>query len=157
MKHRKLRMAWSVLWGIACVLLIVLWVRSYRATDVFPLRPFCISTCGRLVIWVRENAGPGGGSGQRIIYMSPETLLYMSRTDTHIEPFEVEPFPSRTGFHLERDDQRTIVQLPYWFLTPLFVMIASTPWLNWRFSLRTLLVATTLVAAVLGLIVWAVR
>ena len=29
MRFRKLRIAWSVVWGIACVLLIVLWVRSY--------------------------------------------------------------------------------------------------------------------------------
>ena len=29
MRFRKLRIAWSVTWGIACVLLIVLWVRSY--------------------------------------------------------------------------------------------------------------------------------
>src|SRR6476646_1576226 len=29
MKYRKLRIAWSVFWGLAAVLLIVLWVRSY--------------------------------------------------------------------------------------------------------------------------------
>ena len=29
MKHRKLRIAWSVAWGIVTVLLCVLWVRSY--------------------------------------------------------------------------------------------------------------------------------
>src|SRR6476619_2972176 len=29
MRFRKLRIAWSVFWGLACVLLIVLWVRSY--------------------------------------------------------------------------------------------------------------------------------
>ena len=33
MKHRKLRIAWSVVWGIAAVLLIVLWVRSYLVWD----------------------------------------------------------------------------------------------------------------------------
>jgi hypothetical protein len=30
MRFRKLRIAWSVGWGIICVLLIVLWVRSYE-------------------------------------------------------------------------------------------------------------------------------
>src|SRR5262245_61885524 len=30
---RGLRIAWSVWWGILCVLLIVLWVRSYRERD----------------------------------------------------------------------------------------------------------------------------
>ena len=33
MRFRKLRIAWSVGWGIACVLLIVLWVRSYWYKD----------------------------------------------------------------------------------------------------------------------------
>jgi hypothetical protein len=28
MKHRKLRIAWSVVWGVVAVLLVVLWVRS---------------------------------------------------------------------------------------------------------------------------------
>src|SRR5690349_1139434 len=34
MRFRKLRFAWSVMWGLACVLLIVLWVRSYYHNDV---------------------------------------------------------------------------------------------------------------------------
>src|SRR6476661_3879782 len=33
MRFRKLRIAWSVFCGIACVLLIVLWVRSYWVRD----------------------------------------------------------------------------------------------------------------------------
>src|SRR4051794_10959899 len=35
MRFRKLRIAWSVMCLIACVLLIVLWVRSYWWADVF--------------------------------------------------------------------------------------------------------------------------
>src|SRR4051794_7644371 len=33
MRFRKPRIAWSVFWGVACVLLIVLWVRSYWWSD----------------------------------------------------------------------------------------------------------------------------
>src|SRR5690349_16231471 len=33
MTYRKLRIAWSVVWGLAAVLLIVLWVRSYWSAD----------------------------------------------------------------------------------------------------------------------------
>src|SRR3954453_9683000 len=38
MKFRKLRIAWSVFWGVAAVLLVVLWVRSYwqKYTLVIP-------------------------------------------------------------------------------------------------------------------------
>src|SRR6476660_6623621 len=37
MKFRKLRIAWSAVWGIACVLLIALWVRSYQCVIMFGL------------------------------------------------------------------------------------------------------------------------
>src|SRR6478672_11323736 len=33
MRFRKLRIAWSVFCGLACLLLIVLWVRSYSRLD----------------------------------------------------------------------------------------------------------------------------
>src|SRR6476660_4929266 len=35
MRFRKLRIAWSVMCAIACVLLIVMWVRSYSHRDTF--------------------------------------------------------------------------------------------------------------------------
>ena len=44
-------------------------------------------------------------------------------------------------------------RFPYWFAAFILGMIAELPWLHWRFSLRTLLIATTLAAVVLGLIV----
>ena len=45
---------------------------------------------------------------------------------------------------------------PHWFPALLSVVLATIPWFSrsFRFSLRTLLIATTLVAVVLGLIVW---
>src|SRR5689334_25278648 len=33
MKYRKLRIAWSVVWGVVAVLLIVLWIRSALCED----------------------------------------------------------------------------------------------------------------------------
>ena len=47
--------------------------------------------------------------------------------------------------------------IPYWMLTLLLSIVGLTPWLPWsslRFSLRTLLIATTLLAVVLGLTVY---
>src|SRR6187200_769128 len=38
MRFRKLRIAWSVFWALACVLLIVLWVRSYWWCDILGYR-----------------------------------------------------------------------------------------------------------------------
>jgi hypothetical protein len=44
---------------------------------------------------------------------------------------------------------------PYWFLVPLTWLLAVAPWIQWstRFSLRALLVATTLAAMALGIYV----
>ena len=51
-------------------------------------------------------------------------------------------------------DPQPIV-VPYWSLVSSFVLLAAIPWLPWsnRFSLRTLLIATTAVAVVLGIVV----
>jgi hypothetical protein len=44
------------------------------------------------------------------------------------------------------------VWIPHWVLVLLSAVFAALPWLPWKFSLRTLLIATTLIAVVLGLI-----
>lgn len=58
------------------------------------------------------------------------------------------------GFAAARDGDLSLVNVPYWFLAAAF---AAVPWIPWRFSLLALMIATTLVAAMLGLVVWMVR
>src|SRR5262245_37831314 len=62
---RGLRIAWSVWWGILCVLLVVLWMRSYyvpynlfRSNTAQTTTFGIISNCGRLTIG-RFDLGPG--------------------------------------------------------------------------------------------------
>jgi hypothetical protein len=52
---------------------------------------------------------------------------------------------------------QTFYEIPVWFAILTTATLASAPWLRWRFSLRTLLIATTLVAVVLSLIVWSLH
>jgi hypothetical protein len=51
------------------------------------------------------------------------------------------------------------VNIPYAIPVLVSAALAVPPWIRWRwkFSLRTLLITTTLIAAVLGLVVWAGR
>lgn len=49
----------------------------------------------------------------------------------------------------------TVIYFRHWFPVMIFATAAALPWLPWRFSLRTLLIATTLLALVVGLVVWA--
>ena len=70
MKYRKLRIAWSVAWGVVAVLLIVLWVRSYWWAEVvlvpltdrrplqlvpFPVGSLLIRGCLRLTGLIRRG------------------------------------------------------------------------------------------------------
>jgi hypothetical protein len=67
-------------------------------------------------------------------------------------------FPRTWSFDSSRDGFR--ITFPHRLPIAVFALLAAAPWirqLNRQFSLRTLLIATTLVAVVLGLAVWAAR
>jgi hypothetical protein len=57
-------------------------------------------------------------------------------------------------FHVLSRTGSILVCIPDWLLIFISIAFAAAPWIRWRFSLRTLLIATTLVAVVLGLVVW---
>ena len=124
MKYRKLRIAWSVTWGVVAVYLVVL------TADVMKLRPLPKNVPSimfgepPLDVWITYDQGLLDVSSQSVV---PGGSL-------------------RWGF-----------ELPLWQAILPAAAIAVAPWLPRRFSLRTLLIGTTLVAVVLGLVVWAIR
>jgi hypothetical protein len=152
MRYRKLRIAWSVVWGVACVLLIVLWVRSYHIEEAID-GP----------IWNNYSGGIWStlGTMQFVVrnYGSVWTKVSIPpRQDD--DPSGSQVFQSHLGVSIRRlssngGDCCTIVKLRYWLLVVLSNCVAICVWLPFkRFSLRTLVIATTLVAVTLGLIVW---
>jgi hypothetical protein len=62
-------------------------------------------------------------------------------------------------FYIDVDDRWCLV-LPYWIPTTLLGFAAAITafprhnWLRWRFSLRALLIGMTVVAVLLGLVLW---
>jgi hypothetical protein len=145
MRIRKLRIAWSIVCGIACVLLIALWVRSYWNVDSIITKLGLISSVEGSFV--------------------STSLFHLSPTDTHAWEFDEHSyeitFPESTflGFHFVGDTLGWVALVPQWFVVLAAVTLAAAPWLRWskRFSLRTLLIVTTLVAVVLGLIVAMLR
>jgi 4-amino-4-deoxy-L-arabinose transferase-like glycosyltransferase len=153
MRFRKLRIAFSAVCGILCVLLIALWARSYWWVD---------GINGQLT----ENYAIGIGSMPGCIGINirrePERPLLPRWTLTTVETERW-----MTTFHRPKHSrhsrlwgafiaERSLVAVPYWFATMLIFIpttFVAAPFLRWRFSLRTLLIVTTLVAALLG---WAV-
>jgi hypothetical protein len=121
---KYLRIAVTALSLMACVLLIALWVRSYQ--DAWP----------RISINIIYHDGdyfPGHGVLRRFSDPPP-------------------PPPTITVVRKEWFDF-TVAGIPYLALVFGAVVTGSIPWfLPRRFSLRTLLIAMTLVAVLLGII-----
>jgi hypothetical protein len=142
MRFRKLRITWSVGCAIVCVLLIVLCVRSYWSDDWFQ---------GGINSRVIQGASFDGivscfvlaeGSGSRWRWWSEPEASRAVVMRTH------------SLWACERIGINYWVKFPYWFPVVFFASVGPVPWLHWRFTLRTLLIATTLIAVVLGLVVW---
>ena len=140
-----LRITWCVVCFLVSVGLIGLWVRSYWCLDCYSslighvnigaqtLRG-CIS-----VFWLEK---PGlNFSGHQSI---PASRAYL----------DIDIPGSYFWFRLTKLPAGFSLLIPFWF--PLAISVGSTfiPWHRLRFSLRTLLIVTTLVAMVLGLVVW---
>jgi hypothetical protein len=148
MRFRKLRIAWSVFWGLACVLLVVLWVRSYWWTQVGS-SPFTEkwsisygSYPGVIAIGVRSQLS---GDDSTPLTMDADEWWF-------VQQLRGSPaYSSRVLGYFGYGGG--VVALPYWFAVLLAVTLTVAPWFHLRFTTRTLLIAMTLVAMVLGLIV----
>ena len=149
MRFRKLRIVFSAICGIACVLLIVLWVRSYWWVDI----GFFKVTKG---VFLYGGSMPGTFG----FHIYPEEYVPTGMWHQSAEKWR-RALHEREGMGLlgtfRIDTEQVLV--PYWFWLLIPVAVAVVSWLPWRgrFSLRALLLATTLVAVVLGLVCYAVR
>jgi hypothetical protein len=164
MRFRKLRIAWSVFWGLAAVLLIVLWVRSFWRWDVVYRPDNRMPQLAPTMFWTTEVDSSRGQ-----LRLARGLLVFgnlaWTRTIPPIPDREVgKPLPSVLGFsYHERVPGTTRRPSEYVFVMPYYIpffltcSLSLAPWVRCvpcRFSLRTLLIATTLVAVVLGEIVW---
>ncbi len=137
MRFRKLRIAWTVICGIACMLLIALWARSYWWADfVQPWRAHSVvSVQGTLFV------------DKKIVLETSSTNIPAGLVETNrffaysLQTQQFDFFPQSSG-----------LAVPYWLIAASTAALAVAPWLPWRYSLRTLLIATTLIAVVLGTI-----
>jgi hypothetical protein len=160
MRFRKLRIAWSVGWGLLAVLLIVLWVRSYwyRERIILGLYGNHALQFGHVLGQVRlhwfEQPGLDFWQPSDSIWGRSKQLI----ADWKLERSASKDFPGlRPEFGRICGKSGWVLYLPYWFPVLVAGTVAIVPWLRWRFSLRTLLIATTLVAVLLGLLVYAAR
>ena len=146
-RYRRLRIAWSVVWGLAAVLLCVLWVRSFWAADA--LRHCTPST---------RYISASSEFGSIELANLPSTPAVRGWDYHRRAPLKAPWWRCVLGdFDYMSHKDSWIVTVPFWLPTIGLLTVGISPYLLWRFSLRTLLIATTLIAVVLGLCVNAMR
>lgn len=135
---RYLRILFSSMFLVACLLLIALWVRSYSWLD-------------RLRIGDNAAASINGRLIANAVYNTskthPELMETFSRHASADNYFEI--WMARQGALIPVGLGKSI---PFWPLVAATATLTILPWLRWRFSLRTLLIAMTLIAALFGII-----
>src|SRR5262245_23926767 len=108
MRFRKLRIVWSVVWGLLAVLLIALWVRSY-------------------------TRAPHRGAGDNLSFVDSQRRLFrawsleggvlFSVTNRSSGGWTIHvPQNSILGFRAGSTDVSSSVVIPHWFL---FVMVVA--------------------------------
>jgi hypothetical protein len=147
---KYVRIAVTALCLMACVLLMVLWARSYRAEDRAQGRISSVgirlySSRGWLVLF--KNSTPGAGPYDWDISLGSD--YWLTPPDSRLQYALPLSFfgPSATSN----------ISLPHWVLALVSTAGAAASWLcPWqlRFSVRTLLIATTLVAVLLGTVMY---
>jgi hypothetical protein len=138
-----------------CVALMGLWVRSYRSQIVLhtrfcnacgdgqkPIVFFMFSSLGRLWLRIQGEAGEFG-------------LLSEHHAVEHGYP---KGRLAALGFNLQfsRAYEFQFLMMPYWFLVLASGSLAAAFQMRWplRFTLRSLFIATTFVAVLMGMIAW---
>jgi hypothetical protein len=152
MRLCKLRIAWSVGCGIACLLLIAVWVRSYWIQDGL----------GRPILTPSETTVDCVVSSRGVLAVVRQTVPTMPNSG-FTPNWSHSATPPRWNvpghFLWSHDGKDFLIQFPTWLPVILLAAATGSPWLGLKlkFSLRTMLIATTLVAVVLGLIVVVLR
>ncbi len=151
MKHRKLRIAWSVGWGVATVMLVALWVRSYRWSDDLRI-PVSRSHV------LRFDSLRGGLNCEWWDTSESPHLNCWKLLSNKMDPDDDwRTFDQKTqkwALGSYGDGSARFVDFPHWFAIVLCVSFSAIAWVSWQFSLRTLLIVATVVAVGLGLIMW---
>ena len=155
MKYRKLRIAWSVAWGVVAVLLCVLWVRSYWWFDVLSLNTrghawSAMVLRGDLGVQIVPTVVPAPVLEWHIgVTPAPAEHTYSLFDGTQMRAMRI-----LAGVHFGTSVAVTAAWFPFPLILVATLLTGALPWLRWRFSLRTLLIATTLIAVIMGLVVW---
>jgi hypothetical protein len=124
MKYRKLRIAWSIGWGVLCLLLVVLWVRSYYTAgrSMIVRSPIWTATvymaAGRMIAVATTS----------VVQAKPLGVWSYSdgRTRVSDPPFDFIIYPE-SGFAAFQLTNAFVIQIPSWFSLAAVAILSALP------------------------------
>jgi hypothetical protein len=124
---------------VVAVLLCVLWVRSYWKLDA---------------LFIEHLKNVVSSRGELCFSCSISWPTTVNMTEHQFGPFTTQSLTNSDKYVQVGKSEGWAI--PVWLPVLLAGALLLIPWMPWcwRFSLRTLLMATSLVAVVLGLIMW---
>jgi hypothetical protein len=151
-KFRKLRIFWSIVFGMLYLLLVALWVRSNSWTS----SAYWIYSNGQAILLSSDNGN--------IQFLWERNASFGNKTGWFFQQVEL-PAKFREArarrswvsnrFLWESGPARVQVFIPYWLPVFLCGLASALPWLRRRYSLRAILIAAAIAAVGLGVIAWA--
>jgi hypothetical protein len=143
---RHLRIAGSVLLAVFAVALIALWVRSHHYRDqVFG------TVGGTHYFFLFSEWNVVTCAMEKIISADPLPAWELAARPIPFEPMNWgwrRGVLAGLGFKYVSEPDRVSLAVPHWFLAAVSASFAATiyPKKSWRFSLRSMLIATTIFA-----------
>lgn len=156
---RFLKTSWTVFFAVTCLLVIGLWVRSYQWCDCLysnlnPPKPAVISLQGRLqfsgdVRAIRRSSSATHG----FVLFAGQVAIFSKAIESHVDGTYNFYLPGSVTAYGRWS------LIPHWFVAMIAACIAIVPWIRWslRYSLRTLLIAMTVICAALAGLVWLIE
>jgi hypothetical protein len=136
MKLRRLKIAVSAASVLACLLLLVLAVRSHRL-------PVACEWNGwrKITVW----SGFGQIQVTAFNHTNPNEPLYRGWHSSTFMPGGFRPW------YFQWVDHEIYIGFPERFPIVVLILLAALPWVHWRYSLRSVFIAITIVAVLLAL------
>lgn len=148
MLRRVLNVA-SIVCLVACVAMLGMWVRSHSWHDQI--------VAGETPAGWQIDSMSGHFQIERML---PSPSPYWEFNSVPIRAGDRSDSPLFPDITLSSYPDYLDVGSPYWFavlVTATVGILAALPWFHWRFSLRMLFIATTLVAAPLGALTYVLK
>jgi hypothetical protein len=145
-------MAWSILCGSLCVLLLLSWVRNFWRADV----AWMSLPSGLQAAVASADGHVEVGLSRRSLWQAATSGFESYTSSSNPASSVLMPIERVIRYRYFPNGDFVLI-LPHWLLAAAMLLVTLAPWIrwSWRFTIRTLLVFMAFVAVILTMAVTA--